>query len=344
MYGAFLLHSDVPSSGTIVRPIWTFSQKGCDTFKARECMNGKQLVCMGHTFEDTYAPCIEQHCIRLFVAFTAQLGFLIEDGDMVNVYAHADAEGPTIYLIIDDVYQSWYYKRHGRDLHLGSYAPLLKAIEGHPEAGKCWSKHFDARCSAPLAMKSVFTERTIYRCDDAVCMGSTLMIRQVDDIVCGAATSSDRNAVLDGIGSHVNFKRSASLTKLFYATDIDQCAQYIRVFAQSYIESCLTKLGWETRSASSSLMVPLTLAVLKSLSTPPGTLDPAGIVAMADKHGFAYRTMTGMLIFAVQIGRFDIAPAVCILCKFNERPSDAHFQAAKNVMKYLRATSHCSLI
>jgi hypothetical protein len=91
-------------------------------------------------------------------------------------------------------------------------------------------------------------------------------------------------------------------------------------------------------------MAPLTLAVLKSLATPPGPLDPAGIAAMAEKHSFAYRTMTGMLIFAIQIGRFDIAPAVCILCKFNERPNDAHFHAVKNVMKYLRATSRRSLV
>jgi hypothetical protein len=87
-------------------------------------------------------------------------------------------------------------------------------------------------------MKPAFTEPTIYRRDDAVCTGPTLMICQVNDIMCGAATSSDRDAVLDGIGSHITFKRSTSLTKLFYATDIDQCAQYIRVFAQSYIESC----------------------------------------------------------------------------------------------------------
>jgi hypothetical protein len=163
--------------------------------------------------------------------------------------------------------------------------------------------------------------------------------------MCGAATSSGHDAVLDGIGSHVTFKRSTSLTKLFYASDIDQCAQHICVFAQSYIESCLAKLGWETRSASSSLMPPLAPAVLKSfLSPPPSPLDPAVIAAMADKHGFPYCAMTGMLIFAVQIGRFDIAPTACILCKFNERPSDAHFQAAKNVMKYLCATSHRSLI
>jgi hypothetical protein len=59
MFGPPLLRSDVPLSGTVVRPICTYSQKGCGTFKARECINGKQLVRMGHTFEHTYAACME---------------------------------------------------------------------------------------------------------------------------------------------------------------------------------------------------------------------------------------------------------------------------------------------
>jgi hypothetical protein len=51
------------------------------------------------------------------------------------------------------------------------------------------------------------------------------MICQVDDILCGAEHASDRNSVLDGIEPKVTFKRSDKLTSLFYATDIEQCAQ-----------------------------------------------------------------------------------------------------------------------
>jgi hypothetical protein len=116
------------------------------------------------------------------------------------------------------------------------------------------------------------------------------------------------------------------------------------VFAKSYIESCLANLGWETRYASSSLMVPLTPAVLKYLCTPPGPLDHAGISTMADKYGLPYRTMTGTLMFTIQIGRFDIALAVCILYKFNEYPSEDHFQVDNNVIKYICATSRISII
>jgi hypothetical protein len=177
----------------------------------------------------------------------------------------------------------------------------------------------------------------MYRRDDKQYKGPTLMMRQVDDFFCGAEHASDRNSVLDGIGSKVTFKRSDKLTSLFYATDIEQCAQYIRVYARSYIKSCLAKLGWEAQSAPTRMMVPLTPTVLKSLKEAPGPLGPAGIAVMATKYGFQYRTMTGMLISTVQIGRFDVGPAVCVISKFNERPNDVHFQAAKLVLKFLCA-------
>jgi hypothetical protein len=207
MYGKPFPCSAVPSAGTAVRPIWNYFQKGCGTFKARECMNGKQLVRVGHTFEHTYAACMEQHCFRMFIALAAQLGFLIEDCDVINAYAHADAEGPTIYLSVDDVYQAWYLERFQVDLSLGSCVPLLKAMQGHHEAGNWWPKHFDATCAAPLDIAPAFTEPTMYRRDDAKFKGPTLMIRKVDDMLCVAEHVSDINSVLDGIGYKVTFKR-----------------------------------------------------------------------------------------------------------------------------------------
>jgi hypothetical protein len=139
----------------------------------------------------------------------------------------------------------------------------------------------------------------MYRRDDEHCTAPTMMIRQVDDILCGAEHAPDRDSVLDGISTKVTFKRSAKLTSLFYATDIEQCAQYIRVYARSYIESCLAKLGWEATSPPTRMMAPLTPTVLKTLKAAPGPLEPAGIAAMVEKYGFQYSTLTGMLIFVV---------------------------------------------
>jgi hypothetical protein len=128
MYRAPIMSHDVPPDVNIVRPVWTESQKGSGIHKAGKCMNGKQLICMGVEFEKNCAISMERHCLRPVVALSAYLGNLIEDGDVVNVCAHADAEGTQIYIVVDDVYQSWCNSRYGGAVSLGACVPLRKAV------------------------------------------------------------------------------------------------------------------------------------------------------------------------------------------------------------------------
>jgi hypothetical protein len=138
MYGAPTSRRDVPPGAKVVRPIWNYSQKGSGLHKAQKCMNGKQLVCMGVKFLNTYAACMEQHCLRLFCALAAYLSSLICDGDVVSAYAHADAEGTQIYIAVGDVFQSWYNVRYGSNVSLGDCIPLHKGMQDHPQAGQWW--------------------------------------------------------------------------------------------------------------------------------------------------------------------------------------------------------------
>jgi hypothetical protein len=91
-------------------------------------------------------------------------------------------------------------------------------------------------------------------------------------------------------------------------------------------------------------MVPFPPSTVKEISLSPGPLDNDALQLIVNKFGFPYRTMTGLLIFAVKIGRFDIAPSVTILCKFKDRPAEVHFRAATTVMRYLRRTMDRGLI
>jgi hypothetical protein len=93
-----------------------------------------------------------------------------------------------------------------------------------------------------------------------------------------------------------------------------------------------------------TLLVPLPLSTIKDMAKSIGPLDPDDLSIMVDKFGFNYRSLTGMLIFAVLIGRFDIAPDVSILRKYNDRPDTVHFQAAKIVVQYIHTTIDHGLV
>jgi hypothetical protein len=93
-------------------------------------------------------------------------------------------------------------------------------------------RFFDNTCAAPLLLRPAFTGPTIYRRDNSVTSDPTLMIGQVDDIMASAAHETDRNAILEGITNRMTFEISPHRTTLFYATDIDQTALYIKVHAR----------------------------------------------------------------------------------------------------------------
>jgi hypothetical protein len=95
-------------------------------------------------------------------------------------------------------------------------------------------------------------------------------------------------------------------------------ALYIKVFARSYVTSCLLNLGWDTATKDGASLVPMPLSTFKDMANSPTPLNPDELLVVIERYGFEYRLLTGMLIFAVQIGRFDIAPAVTILCNFND--------------------------
>jgi hypothetical protein len=157
MYGQPVAHHQVPADSNVVRPIWNYSQKAQGEHKAQKFMDGKG---------NTYAVCMEQHILRLFVAITAYLGNLIGDSDVLNAYAHAPSQGITIYIAVDNVFQAWYLAHLKIEPPLGTCVPFLKAMQGHPSAGTWPSEHFDATCAAPLQLVPAFTEPTLYRRDD----------------------------------------------------------------------------------------------------------------------------------------------------------------------------------
>jgi hypothetical protein len=261
---------------------------------------------------------MEQRCLHLFMAIAAYIGHIVEDGNVVNAYAHAAVEGTHIYIAVYTVFKSWHNARYGSHIDEGDCIPLHKGMQGHPQAGHWWENHFDSACATPLRLIPSFTEPRMYRRDDAVTHGPTFAILQVDDIMVSAADATDRYAFLQGITNTVNVKISLTPTTLFYATDTKQTAHSIKVYVKYYIQSCLLKLGWVADGKDSALMVPFPPSTVKEMSLSPGPIDPDELQLIVTKFGFPYCTMTGLLIFTVQIGSFDIAHSVTILYKFNE--------------------------
>jgi len=56
-----------------------------------------------------------------------------------------------------------------------------------------------------------------------------------------------------------------------------------------------------------------------------------------------YRKLVGKLLYLAVATRPDIAYVVGVLCRFVENPGEAHWNAAKRVLRYLKGTVDMSL-
>jgi hypothetical protein len=112
---------------------------------------------------ETYASCIEQPVFQLFLALSASLNYLIFGGDAQDAFAHSPAPTVPRYVAIDDAYSDWYFDKYAIRLERGLVLPVLRVLQGHPEAARLWETHINAILNDPeFGFQSTAHEKNIY--------------------------------------------------------------------------------------------------------------------------------------------------------------------------------------
>jgi hypothetical protein len=110
--------------------------------------------------------------MRLFFALSAAMGFVVMYAeaqsavmgfdvmcaDCTNAYANFPSSTQATYVRIDDTYTDWYRSRHGKEVDRSLVLPVLKALQGHPEAGPLWEKHINKILDDPISCTSHTSE------------------------------------------------------------------------------------------------------------------------------------------------------------------------------------------
>jgi hypothetical protein len=92
----------------------------------------------------TYAPTPDMTDLRLFLALAFLENKLVFGADVSNAFAEADAPEQAYSMRVDDQFREWWASK-GRDpIPAGYVIPILKNLQGHPEAPRQWSRHIDA--------------------------------------------------------------------------------------------------------------------------------------------------------------------------------------------------------
>ena len=138
----------------------------------------------------------------------------------------------------------------------------------------------------------------------------------------------------------VQIKYLGLLTR-YNGVDVEQTSQYVKIYNRTYIDKILEgHKSWMQEAYCHNQPIPMKAeaAYIRSLeqATPPS--NDIARIKLQRKMGINYRQVIGELIYAMVTCRPDISFPLIKLSQYSTNPAEEHYQAAKEILYYLRCT------
>lgn len=328
-----------PANANIHHMLWRYFMKMDGTRKARMVCDGSArqgTITLGHTYANSLMAASE----RLFWALSATHGLLAYGADVTNAFAEAPPPVHPLYMHIDDAFREW-WTEHLQRAPIPSDCTVVQvhnAIQGHPESPRLWEKHID-RILKKIGFRPTTHEPCLYR---GTFQGHiTFFLRQVDDFAISTISETQADQIIQGINQHLHIPmKRLGLIQRFNGVDIEQTGTYIKLHCAKYLTKMLTDHQWLTTEPLPIMPVPFPAdkTYTKHLQecNPPQT--HAERQQLEKDMGFKYRQVMGEIMFPMVKCRPDISSHVIYLSQYLDNPSLKHYQALRDVARYLSAT------
>ena len=306
---------DLPKGKTPVGCRWVFSLKcksdgSLDRHKAR-------LVAQGYTqtygidYQETFAPVAKLNTIRILISLAVNFDWPLRQYDIKNAFLHGDLK-EEIYMNILPGY--------GDSTMKGKVCKLKKALYGLKQSPRAWFGRFSQAMKA-LDFKQCNGEHTLFfkRSSEVLL---TLLIVYVDDIVITGNDLAEIQSLERHLDQNFQVKRLGSL-KYFLGIEFTRLGDEILMTQQKYVNDLLEETKHtQCRVSSTPIEVNHRLTL--------DDKDPKIEIA-------SYQKLIGKLLYLSHT-RPDICYTVNVLSQFMHSPRNSHFQAANQVLRYLKGT------
>ena len=211
---------------------------------------------------------------------------------------------------------------------------LLKGLYGIKQGPRIWALKLHSVLTT-IGFKWIDCNHSvyIYRRGDA----RIIMPIHVDDLLIASNSKSELATVKSELAA--NFKiHDQGPTKSILGIKIerDWQARSISLSQPGYIESMLEQFGM---TECNPVPIPMDPGQKLSAKMSPDTSE--GRLAMSK---YPYRELIGKLLYLAIATRPDIAYVIGVLCRFVENPGMDHWNAAKQVLRYLKGTVRMRLV
>ena len=297
------------------------------TYKARLVVKGYQQV-EGRDVFETWAPTGRLASARMLLAIAAAFDLELLQLDVTTAFLYGELEegGPVIY-----VDQPPGFQLGGPGVKLR----LRKALYGLRQAPRAWYAKLKEALGQCGFVESDADPGLFVRRAPA---GDIYVIVHVDDMLVAGRSKLQLASFKVAFGKRFAIKDLGE-ARYYLGMDIvrDRAARTIKLSQRQYTADVLEQFGMDLSAPVSTPMLEGEKLLRASNTTVEQRLLTNALAAV-------YRSLVGSLMYLANCTRPDIALAVGCLARHMATPTEAHLQAAKRVLRYLKGTATLGLV
>jgi transposase InsO family protein len=310
-----------PPGRNIVTCKWVFKAKrdangSIVRFKARLVARGFTQA-YGVDYLETYAPVTKLTTYRVIFALAALEQWEIHGMDVITAFLLGKLD--------EDIYMTQPEGFVAKGMKKELVCKLMRSLYGLKQASRVWNLQLHE-----YLVKIGFERSSADTCLYVNHQIGVIIAIWVDDLVIAGKDSRNIAKVKKQLAGAFKMKDLGELTHFLGMRVTKTSNGSITIDQRTYVWDILARFGMEDSKAVSTPLATGT-RLTKSEDNSVNDIQPM------------YQAMVGSLMYAMLCTRPDIAYAVQQLSQFSSKPTNAHFQAAKRVLRYLQGTQGTSL-
>ena len=280
----------------------------------------------GVDYKEVFAPVANLESIRIILALAAKYNLELDQMDVATAYLNGELE-EELYLLPPD----------GVQIPDGHCWRLKRSLYGLKQAGRTWNKTLD-RSLTSLGFTRLDAETCLYVFKDQA-GNLCFLVVYVDDLLLAANSRAFMNTIKKRLAEKFKM-RDLGAASYILGMEIkrNRSRRTISLSQKRYIETVLGRYGM---ADCKPVWTPMVANQRVSAEDPHDNR----ILHNIDINGkkVAYASVVGSLMYAMLGTRPDIAYAVGVLGRYSANPKACHWDMAKRVLRYLKATREMKL-
>lgn len=301
-----------PNDQKVIDNRWVYKIKerpdgSIDRYKARLVVRGFTQE-YGIDYQETFSPVVKFTSVRAILALAASRKMTLKQFDVKTAFLNGVLE--------ENVFMS---QPIGYDDGTERVCKLNKSLFGLKQASRCWNRRFTEFINR-LEFRTSESDPCVFVYDGDG--GLMILVIYVDDGLIAAENGKVILPVIEHLRKEFEIKFFE--LKCFLGLEIDQRGDgLIHVNQQAYSNKVLNRFG---------------MIDCNTVTTPSDVTQNLGDFEADGEVDFPYRETVGSLMYLAVGTRPDISFAVGNVSRYMERPSAAHVNAMKRILKYVGGT------